>query len=111
MACSDTCEPGCSNCAAKRAEAETRRLLLAADELINGERAKMYGDASESFAQAARAYCAISGQGEHDFTAQDVAKVLICLKLVRDSYTPGNRDHLLDAAGYLGLLDKIRRAP
>jgi hypothetical protein len=40
-----------------------------------------------------------------------VAKVLIALKLVRDSNSPKNRDHLLDAAGYLGLLDKVRRAP
>jgi NAD(P)H-dependent FMN reductase len=82
-------------------------MLLQADTLIHGDRHDKYGSVTESFARIADAFNALH---RGPFTAESVALLLVCMKLTRRSYSPGNRDHLLDAAGYLGLLADVAEA-
>jgi hypothetical protein len=81
------------------------RILLEADDIIHGERVKTYGPASETFEEVADAFCAITGK---DVTGRDVALLQMLLKLKRNYHSSTNRDHLLDCAGYLGIMADIQ---
>ena len=78
--------------------------LTTAATLINGDRAKAYGDASVNFQRIADLW---SAQFRHKltepFTAADVALGLTHLKLSRIANTPDHADSFVDAAGYLAL--------
>ena len=78
--------------------------LTRAGELINGDRARDYGDASVNFGRIASL---LSAQFAHklteDFTAADVAIALTHLKLSRLAVTPAHADSWVDAAGYVAL--------
>jgi hypothetical protein len=89
-----------------------RNILKEAEHTINSARPEKYGTVEESFGKIAAACNAIFSKAELNgpMTAQKIAKVLVCMKLVRDSYSPDHVDHLLDAAGYIGLLDQLREA-
>ena len=82
-------------------------ILQKAEDNIHGERVKNYGFASESFKQVAAIASILVGK---QLTPQDVLKVMIAVKLVRNSYSPMNDDHRIDACGYLGLLDEVEKA-
>jgi hypothetical protein len=84
-------------------------ILVEAERLIREREAK-YGEVTESFERIAAAFNALAPR-PFCLGAEDVALLLVCMKLVRRSYSPENRDHLLDAAGYLGLLADIQDAP
>lgn len=43
------------------------------------------------------------------FTPQKVVKVMIAVKQIRDKYSPANKDHIRDIAGYTGILEKLRK--
>lgn len=88
-----------------------RNILAEADKTINSARPDKYGTVDESFGKIAAVCNQIFSKTElsSPMTAQKVAKVLIAMKLVRDSYSPGNPDHVLDACGYIGLLDQLRQ--
>lgn len=100
-----------------------RNILKQADETINAARPDTYGSVEESFEKIANilsnilgpddfyAYNSPNGEQKLIVTPEFVAKTLISMKLVRDSYSPKNPDHLLDAAGYIGLLDQLRQGP
>jgi hypothetical protein len=90
----------------------TRNIVAEADRLINAARPEKYGSVEESFTRIAQGVNAIMSREERTgaFTAETVAKVLVVMKLVRDSYSPDNVDHLTDAIGYLGLLDQVRQS-
>lgn len=75
-------------------------ILSTADALINGDRAKDYGDATESFTRLGQMWGAILG---HDVTAAQVAMCLAALKLSRLSQTPDHTDSWVDLAGYAAL--------
>ena len=74
--------------------------LTTALELINGERAKTYGDAAENFQRIAALWGPILNQ---DVTAVDVALCLLQLKVARIITTNGHADSWIDACGYLAL--------
>jgi hypothetical protein len=42
-------------------------------------------------------------------TAQMCIKVMKAFKIIRDTYTPDNPDHLRDECGYTELLDQLRQ--
>jgi hypothetical protein len=90
-------------------------VLLIADGLIHGERAKEHGPVEETFGKIANIFEELLDSDEkaaihHDiFPMTAVAKMLIALKLARLSYNRENRDNLIDAAGYIGLLDELLR--
>lgn len=80
-------------------------ILQEAEKLINGERQKDYGDAQESLHRIALLWSAYTN---YPITAYDVAVMMALLKFARlkhSRYT--HRDSVIDAAGYIGLLEKI----
>lgn len=81
--------------------------LFTAEELINGDRAKDYGDATESFSRLASIWSGILGQ---PVTAAQVAMCLAGLKLSRLAVSPNHADSWVDLAGYAGLGSEVVQA-
>lgn len=78
--------------------------LARAAELINGDRAADYGDATESFTRLANLWTATLGV---PVTAWQVALCLMQLKVSRLCVTPTHADSWVDAAGYIALGSEI----
>ncbi|MGP9528609.1 DUF6378 domain-containing protein [Glutamicibacter sp. AOP5-A2-18] len=81
-------------------------VLTTAEQLINGDRAKDYGDASENFQRIANLWAPILGV---EVTATDVALCLTQLKVARLITSPAHKDSWVDAAGYIGLGGEIAK--
>lgn len=81
--------------------------LLQADEIIHGERVKLYGPATETFEKVAKAFAIITGI---EVSGKDVALLQMIFKLVRNQHSPENPDHLLDMLGYGGIMADIQEA-
>lgn len=80
-----------------------KSILQEAEELVNGERQFDYGPPKESFGKAAVIASIICNKEIH---AEDIIKIQIALKLVRESYFP-KRDNRVDIGGYVNLLDRL----
>lgn len=80
-------------------------VLLKADEIIHGERVKLYGPATETFEKVAKAFTLITGI---EVSGKDVALLQMIFKLVRNQHSPENPDHLTDCAGYCGIMADIQ---
>lgn len=79
-------------------------VLTTAEQLINGQRAKDYGDASENFQRIANLWAPILGV---EVTASEVALCLTQLKVARLITSPTHKDSWVDAAGYIALGGEI----
>ena len=79
-------------------------VLTTAEQLINGDRAKDYGDASENFQRIANLWKPILGT---EVTATEVALCLTQLKVARLITSPAHKDSWVDAAGYIALGGEI----
>lgn len=77
-------------------------ILLEADLIVNGSRKSDYGY-TESFTKIAQIASLVANK---EFTPQDVCKILLAVKLVRESYRH-KRDNLVDLAGYAELLNSL----
>jgi hypothetical protein len=75
-------------------------VLNKAAELINGQRAKDYGDAAENFGRIAEGWSIILGKQIRDY---EVALCMDWLKTCRLIGSPGHTDSWLDKAGYTAL--------
>ena len=76
-------------------------LLSKAAELIDGQRAKDYGDAAENFGNVAQGWSVILGQ---EVLPEQVAFLMTWLKICRLTKSPGNHiDSWIDSAGYIAL--------
>lgn len=86
----------------------TGRLLLEAHEIINGERKKTYGDGTNGMQGVADQWSLYLTQkyGFMELTAEDVCWMMSDLKKFRQMHK-SKRDNVVDAAGYLGLIDPI----
>jgi len=83
-----------------------KSILLEAEELINGERAKDYGKVSDNFNNIAIGWnVIIDGK---PITARKVGLMMAWLKICRDVQNP-KQDNLVDGAGYFGCIDKMSR--
>lgn len=88
---------------------ERTHILGTAQELINGDRARDYGDPQENFGRLAALWNAQLGTKlAAPLTAQDVAYCLVQLKMSRLAHTPGHRDSLIDVAGYIALSGELK---
>lgn len=97
--------PGC----ARPPENERALILSESERLINGDRAKDYGDPNENFGRIAGLWNAqFANKLTEPFTAQDVAYALIHLKMSRLANTPGHRDSLIDICGYAALSGELK---
>lgn len=86
-------------------------MLHQAEELINGERQKDYGDKLPNFSQIAdfwNAHLKFKLMPGHSVSAEDVALMMVNVKQARLVKSPDHFDSILDIAGYAGCYDKIR---
>jgi hypothetical protein len=84
-------------------------LLLEAHDIINGERQKMYGHPANGLRRIAQQWNLYLDQKyglDMQLTAQDVCWMMSDLKKARAMHA-GTRDNILDAAGYIGLIEKV----
>lgn len=75
-------------------------IVTEALEAINGERARSYGDATESFGRTADLWAAVLGV---PVTAEQVALCLVQLKVARLVNSPRHHDSWVDIVGYAAL--------
>ena len=75
-------------------------VLNQAEQLINGPRAKDYGDARENFGRVAQVWSALLDQ---DIKPEQVALCMTALKMCRLANTLDHADSWIDAAGYIAL--------
>jgi hypothetical protein len=76
------------------------KLLMEAAELINGERAKNYGEPQQSFENIAKLWSVYLGI---DISVTDVSMLMILLKVSRNRTGQQHRDNFVDICGYAGL--------
>lgn len=82
-----------------------KSILREAEELINGQRQKDYGEPQKMFGTLMILWSEYLG---YPLKMGDVAAMMAILKLVRlrnSDYK--HRDSMVDAAGYIGLIEKI----
>ena len=85
----------------------TGSILLEAESLVNGDRAKAYGTPRENWTRI-RNLCHATGRpGLATVTAEDLAILMILVKVARDTASP-KRDNTVDIAGYAFVLDQVR---
>ena len=90
-----------------RADGGEASLLKAAYATVHAKRAKEYGSFSDNVETAACIFNLLRRKTGQDYVnKQDVAWMMLCLKLAREA-TKHKRDNLLDAAGYLELIDEL----
>ena len=86
--------------------------LLQANELINGERQEQYGNPSDNLGAISgmweiylhkRGLLNINGAG---LLAEDVCSMMALLKICRLANDVTHTDSAIDAAGYIGLMEK-----
>ena len=80
-----------------------KNLLLEAEKLIHNDRAKSYGSFSDNMGKISSLFSAMTGK---QLTKEECTWFLICLKLAREN-AKHKRDNLVDAAGYIALLDEL----
>ena len=78
-------------------------VLHIADSLINGDRARDYGDAKENFTAIAQMWSAYLGT---EVTARDVAMCMALLKAARLRLAP-HADSEVDGAAYFALASEL----
>jgi len=78
-------------------------VLTEADALVNGDRQADYDTPKRNFERIAIIASQMTGK---ELTAVDCVKVLIATKLAREAFKH-KRDNLVDAAGYIEVLDKV----
>lgn len=93
----------------------TKPLLIQAHAVINGERKKTYGDGTNGMQGVAdqwtlylrQKYNLQHVEGElFELTAEDVCWMMADLKKYRQMHK-SKRDNVLDAAGYIGLIEQV----
>jgi hypothetical protein len=89
--------------------------LEEAHDIIYGDREKTYGDPARNLNNIAafweiylnaRGLLNLDGEG---LTAEDVATMMMLLKIARLGNSPGHRDSLVDTIGYAALIDRINQ--
>lgn len=85
-------------------------LLLEAHDVINGERRRMYGAPANGLMNVAEQWTLYMrhkyGQTVPGLTAEDVCWMMADVKKIRQM-AKSKRDNVLDAAGYIGLIEQV----
>tara|TARA_E500000305_G_scaffold111470_2_gene124578 strand:- start:76 stop:369 length:294 start_codon:yes stop_codon:yes gene_type:complete len=76
------------------------QILQNAEKILNGKRAKEYGDAYENHERIAKLWSVILSK---DVTVAQVYQCMIAVKLARLNVTPDHADSWLDICGYAAL--------
>jgi hypothetical protein len=83
----------------------TDNILQQAEKLIYGDRQKAYGSVSTNFTNIAKGWAVILGS---EVSAEQVGLCMAWLKIARQVNKP-NIDNLIDAAGYIGCVEKVQK--
>lgn len=81
-------------------------ILQTACDLINGDRAREYGDAYLNHARIAALWTTYIRSKPDDLTPVDVAMMLVLMKVARSIETPKD-DSFIDIAGYAALAGEM----
>ena len=87
--------------------AQSISVLLEAESLVNGDRAASYGDPKDNFRRWRDMCRATDRPALREITAEDLAVVMICLKVCRDTASV-KRDNVVDGAAYFELWNRVR---
>lgn len=74
-------------------------ILQEAESLVHGARNETYGHPLDDFSRTATLFNTLASSNSPRLIAEDIALLLICVKLSRQSNLP-KRDNLVDLAGY-----------
>lgn len=86
-------------------------LLQKANELIGGQRQTDYGNKLQNFSQIAMLWTGAVAhklQPGQAFSAEDVALLMMQVKIARLAKSPDHYDSILDVAGYAGCYEAIQ---
>lgn len=81
-------------------------VLEKANEIINGDRQKDYGSATETHERVAAIWSQILGK---QVSAEQVVLCMVGLKMARLCKNIDHEDSWMDIAGYVGVWDKMQR--
>jgi hypothetical protein len=87
-------------------------MLQQAHELINGQRQQDYGDKLQNFSQIAMGFqmvLATKLQPDQYITPEDVALMMMQVKIARLAKSPDHADSILDIAGYAGCYSMLQQ--
>ena len=87
-------------------KSETESILSEAERIVNGDRQADYSDPVSNFKHIAAIASAIR---KKELTSEDCAVVLMAVKLARENYKH-KRDNLVDLAGYVEILNRIKES-
>lgn len=82
-------------------------ILYEAESIVNGERNSAYGDPEDNFKKIAGLWSSYTG---HDYSAHDVAIMMILLKVARTQSGTGSMDNYVDIAGYSACAGEIYKS-
>lgn len=82
----------------------TSNVLRDAETIIHGDREKTYGSPGKNLRKIADLWTAYLAR---DIGAEDVANMMILLKVARLINTPDHRDSLIDICGYAALIERV----
>jgi hypothetical protein len=80
-------------------------ILEEAKDIIYGDREKTYGHPAKNLDNIAKYW---SIYLDKEVSAQDVATMMVLLKIARLMNQPDHRDSLVDSVGYLALIERIK---
>lgn len=91
----------------KKNETTKESILHEAHRLVTGDRGQAYGHPAKDLGRTAKMVSALlSDKLKEDLVAEDIAKIMIAVKLSRETNKP-KRDNRSDMAGYALVLDMI----
>lgn len=85
-------------------------ILTEAHEIIHGDRERTYGTPGrnlENIAELWRVFIDRKHGVALSIQIEDVAMMMVLVKVARLIHSPRHRDSLIDVAGYVGLIDRI----
>lgn len=88
----------------------TKTALQEAQEIIYGDREKTYGHPAKNLQRIAdlwTQYLVPHIEHQENLSAQDVAQMMILLKIARLQNQPDHRDSRVDVVGYAALVDRL----
>lgn len=110
-----TFDAGANKCQAIQGADSSRsarvKLLEEATAITSADRNKAYGNPEDNFQNIANSWNAyLTAQGKADtlLSSQDVAYMMILMKVARLATNPDHRDSILDVAGYAACAESCR---
>jgi hypothetical protein len=89
-------------------------ILTAAARIVDDDRERTYGDPGRNLRAISDlwdSWLVARGWSGPGLTTDDVASMMVLLKLARLANDPAHRDSQIDACGYLRLMERTQRAP